>query len=46
MMIEKQTDKKIKQLRTDNELEFYSSEFDEYCKNEGIIRHKTMRHIP
>ena len=46
VMIEKQTGKKIKRLRTDNRLEFYSFEFDEYCENEGIITHKIMRYTP
>ncbi|GAA0150104.1 hypothetical protein LIER_37065 [Lithospermum erythrorhizon] len=36
--------KKIKRLRTDNGLEFYSSEFDELCMNEGIVRHHIMRY--
>ncbi|GAA0162316.1 hypothetical protein LIER_18433 [Lithospermum erythrorhizon] len=40
------TGKKIKRLRTDNGLEFCSSEFDEFCKNEGIARHHTVRHTP
>lgn len=43
-MIENQTKKKIKRLRTNNGLEFCSTEFDEFCKNEGIIRHRTVRH--
>ena len=46
VMVEKQIGKKIKRLRTDNGLEFYSSEFDEYCKNEGIMRQKIVRHTP
>ena len=45
-MIEKQIERKIKQLRTDNGLEFCSLEFDEYYKNEDIIRYKTMRYMP
>ncbi|KAK1363414.1 hypothetical protein POM88_038975 [Heracleum sosnowskyi] len=32
-LLENQTGKKIKRLRTDNGLEFCSSEFDEFCKN-------------
>ena len=45
-MIEKQTEKKIKRLRTDNGLEFCSLEFEEFYKKEGIVRHKTIRHTP
>ena len=45
-LIEKQTGKKIKRLRTDNGLEFCSGEFNEFCKNEGIARHCTVRHTP
>ena len=45
-VIEKQTEKKIKRLRIDNGLEFYSLEFEEFCKKKGIVRHKTVRHTP
>ncbi|KAJ9547247.1 hypothetical protein OSB04_019790 [Centaurea solstitialis] len=38
--------KKIKRLRTDNGLEFCSGEFDRFCKDEGIARHRTVRHTP
>ncbi|KAJ4723126.1 Retrovirus-related Pol polyprotein from transposon TNT 1-94 [Melia azedarach] len=38
--------KKIKRLRTDNGLEFCWFEFDEFCKNEGIVRHHTVRDTP
>ena len=41
-MIKKRTSKKIKRLRTDNGLEFCSYEFHEFCKNEGISRHRTI----
>jgi len=46
VMIENQTGKKIKILRTDNGLEFCSSEFDNFCKDAGIVRHRTVRHTP
>ena len=36
-MIEKQTGKQIKRLRTDNGLEFCGGAFNEFCKNEGIV---------
>ena len=40
-MIEKQTEKKVKHLRTDNGLEFCNREFDVFCSDEGIVRHRT-----
>ncbi|KAL1556436.1 Retrovirus-related Pol polyprotein from transposon TNT 1-94 [Salvia divinorum] len=46
ILIENQTGKKIKRLRTDNGLEFCSSEFNEFCNNERIVRHHTIRHTP
>jgi transposase InsO family protein len=46
LMIENQVGRKIKTLRTDNGLEFCSKEFDQFCKNEGIARHHTIRHTP
>ncbi|KAG8488964.1 hypothetical protein CXB51_016964 [Gossypium anomalum] len=44
IMIEKQTGKQIKYLRTDNGLEFCSAEFNRLCKSERIMRHLTVRH--
>jgi GAG-pre-integrase domain/Integrase core domain len=41
-LIENQTGKKIKRLRTDNGLEFCNEEFNKFCKNEGIVRHRTI----
>lgn len=46
VLIENQVGKKIKRLRTDNGLEFCSNEFDQFCKDEGIARHQTVRHTP
>ncbi|KAL6133479.1 hypothetical protein ACLB2K_065714 [Fragaria x ananassa] len=45
-LVENQTGEKIKRLRTDNGLEFCSTEFDEFCKTEGIARHHTIRNTP
>ena len=45
-LIEKQTSKKIKRFKTDNGLEHCSREFDEFCKNEGIVRHHTVQRTP
>ena len=36
-MIKKQTEKKVKRFRTNNVMEFCSTEFDQFCKNKGIV---------
>ncbi|KAI3718291.1 hypothetical protein L6452_19155 [Arctium lappa] len=46
MMIEKQSGKDVKYLRTDNGLEFCSEDFNAYCWKEGITRHRTVAHTP
>ena len=46
VFVEKQIGKTVKKLRTDNGLEFYNQVFDEFCANEGITRHKTVRMTP
>jgi len=46
LLIENQTGKKIKSLRTDNDLEFCSNEFNDFCKKEDISRHFTIPSIP
>jgi len=46
VMIENQTEKKVKKLRTDNGMEFYSNEFKAYCKSQGIVRHYTIPYMP
>ncbi|KAG8473472.1 hypothetical protein CXB51_035785 [Gossypium anomalum] len=46
IIIEKQTGKQIKCLRTDNGFKFCSDEFNRLCKSEGIVRHLTVRHTP
>ena len=45
-LIENQTGRRIKKLRTDNGLEFCSDEFSDYCRKHGIGRHKTVPHNP
>jgi hypothetical protein len=45
-LIENQTDKRVKVLRTDNGLEFCNYEFDDLCKLHGILRHRTVTHTP
>ena len=46
ILVEKQTGKQIKRLRTDNGLEFCSGEFNSFCKDQGIVRHLTVRDTP
>ncbi|KAL2476226.1 Copia-like retroelement pol polyprotein [Abeliophyllum distichum] len=41
-----QKETEVKTLRTDNGLEFCNLEFDIYCKERGIQRHRTVRYIP
>ena len=43
IMIENQTDRKIKALRTNNGLEFCNREFNQFCKDYGIVKHRTVR---
>jgi len=45
-LVEKSTGRFIKCLRTDNGTEFTSKEFDNYCKKDGIERHKTTVYTP
>jgi transposase InsO family protein len=45
-LLENQTSRKIKVLRTDNGGEFCSTEFDKFCKENGIERHKTTPYTP
>ena len=44
--VENQAGKKVKRLHTDNGLEFCSSEFDEFYKDQGVARHHTVRSTP
>ena len=45
-LVEYQTRKRIKHLRTDNDLEFCNDEFTSYCTKIGIMRHRTCRETP
>src|SRR3954469_9806611 len=45
-MVEKQTDRKVKRLRTDNGLEFCNHAFNDFCSTEGIVRHRTCAGTP
>lgn len=46
VLVENQTDRKIKKLRTDNGLEYCSNQFNKMCEEAGIARHKTVRGTP
>ncbi|KAH9763957.1 hypothetical protein KPL70_001353 [Citrus sinensis] len=45
-LIETQTNRKVKKLRTDNGLEFCNKKFEEFCSKHGIMRHRTVRYAP
>jgi transposase InsO family protein len=45
-LLEKSTGRSIKCLRIDNGVEFTSMEFENYCKEFGIDRHKTTTYTP
>ncbi|GKV46553.1 hypothetical protein SLEP1_g53526 [Rubroshorea leprosula] len=46
VLVENHKGKKINSLRTDNGLEFCNQEFNEYYKNEGIARPRTVPRTP
>ena len=46
LLVENQTGNRVKVLRTDNGLEYLDNEFNEFCKDNGIVRHKTVRLTP
>jgi transposase InsO family protein len=46
VMVETQTERKVKILRTDNGMEFCLNEFDEFCSNDGMVRHHTIPYTP
>jgi len=45
-MIERQTEKKVKLLCTDNGGEFCLDAFNGYCREEGFVRHHTIPYTP
>jgi hypothetical protein len=45
-MVEKQTERKLKVLRTDNGMKFCSADFMLFCRKEDIVRHHTVPHMP
>jgi transposase InsO family protein len=46
VMIEKQTEMKVKLRRTNNGMEFCLNEFNDYCSDKGIVRHHTIPYTP
>jgi hypothetical protein len=46
VMIEKQTESKVKLLHTENGMEFRSNEFNDYYNDEGIVGHHTILDTP
>jgi transposase InsO family protein len=46
VMVEKQTERKLKVLRTNNGMEFCSADFKSFCTKEDIVRHHTISHMP
>ncbi|KAH9685121.1 Integrase catalytic domain-containing protein [Citrus sinensis] len=46
ILVETQTNLKVKALRTDNGLEFRNKEFGDFCERHGIMRHKIVIHTP
>ncbi|KAH9717203.1 hypothetical protein KPL71_021739 [Citrus sinensis] len=45
ILVETQTNLKVKILITDNGLEFCNKEFGDFCERHGIMRHKTRMNI-
>ena len=41
VLVEKHTNRKVRQMRTNNGLEFRLQDFDNFCKQEGIVRQTT-----
>ncbi|TXG49068.1 hypothetical protein EZV62_024943 [Acer yangbiense] len=46
LLVENQTSKRVKVLRTNNGLEFCKEEFNKFCRDQGIERHMTVRYTP
>ena len=46
VMTENQTGRNLKYLRTYNGLEFCGEKFSNFCRNQGIVRHRTMKSMP
>lgn len=46
LLVENQTWRKIKCIRTNNDLEFCNQKFDHLCRESGVKRHKTCPYTP
>ena len=46
ILVENQIEKRVKCFRTDNGLEFCNTAFDEFCREHGILRHRTVPNTP
>ena len=46
VMIERQTERNVKLLSTDNGGKFCSHAFNDYCMQEGIVRYHTIPYMP
>jgi hypothetical protein len=46
VMVETQTERKLKILHTDNGMEFCSNEFNEFCSNDVMVKHHTIPYTP
>ena len=44
--MENQTKRKVKRLRIDDGLEYYSSEFNDFYIKRGISRYRMVKHTP
>jgi len=45
-MVENRMGRKLKTLRSDNSTEYTDGAFKEFCDQEGIVRHWTVRGTP
>ena len=45
-LTENQTGKRVKRIRDDNGGEYFSKEFDEFCKENGVFREPTIPYTP
>lgn len=45
-MVETQSERKVKKLRTDNGFEYCNNRFDEFCKKGCMVRHKICAYTP
>lgn len=45
-MVEIQSERKVKKLRADNGFEYCNLRFDKFCKEEGVVRHRTCTYTP